>query len=292
MKNIAYIGLGVMGRPMATNLLKAGYNVTGFNRSPHKTELFVQAGGTGASSIAQAVENADIVFTNVPDAPDVADVLTGDGGVLAHARPGTFWVDNSTISTVATKELAAAAITAGLRPADAPVSGGEIGAINGSLSVMVGATSEDFAALRPVLEAMGSTVIHVGESGSGQTVKAANQMIVAGNLQLLAEAFNFLESSNVDTASALAALGGGLAGSNVMHHKSKNLQERDFTPGFTLELHHKDLGIALAAARETGAFTPLAAMVGQLLAAAVAQGDGHLDHSALLKNVIKLSQRD
>jgi 2-hydroxy-3-oxopropionate reductase len=187
--------------------------------------------------------------------------------------------------------VARAGREAGLRVLDAPVSGGEAGAVEGSLSIMVGGEAEDFAAARPVLDAMGRTIVHVGPAGSGQTVKAANQLVVAGNLELLAEAIVFLEAHGVDARAALEVLGGGLAGSTVLDRKGPAMLAREFAPGFRLALHHKDLGIVQTAAREAGVAIPLGAVVSQLVAALVARGDGGLDHSGLLKLVAELSGR-
>jgi 2-hydroxy-3-oxopropionate reductase len=175
---------------------------------------------------------------------------------------------------------------------DAPVSGGEAGAIEASLSIMIGGEPDDVAAARPVLDALGRTVVHVGPAGSGQTVKAANQLVVAGNIQLLAEAIVFLEAYGVDTGAALTVLGGGLAGSTVLNRKGAGMLAREFAPGFRLTLHHKDLGIVTSAAREAGVVIPLGAVVSQLVAALVARGDGGLDHSGLLKLVTELSGRE
>ncbi len=291
MTAVAFIGLGIMGGPMAANLVRAGFDVTGYNRSPAKVEALVAAGGAGAGTIADAVEGADVVATMVPDSPDVEDVLSGHDGVFSSAREGALVIDFSSIRPDVSRRLAEEGAARGLRMLDAPVSGGEAGAIEGSLSVMVGGAAEDFTAARPVLEAVARTVVHVGGPGAGQTVKAANQLLVAGHLQLLAEALVFLEARGVDTASALEVLAGGLAGSAVLARKGQNMRERDFTPGFRLELHHKDLGILVNAAREAGVILPVGAVVSQLVAALVAQGDGRLDHSALLKGVELLSGR-
>ncbi|HEX5812170.1 MAG TPA: NAD-binding protein, partial [Pseudonocardia sp.] len=188
--------------------------------------------------------------------------------------------------------VAEAGREAGLRVLDAPVSGGEAGAIEASLSIMVGGEPADFEAAKPVLEAVGKTIVHVGPAGSGQTVKAANQLIVAANIEVLAEAVVFLEAYGVDTKAALEVLGGGLAGSTVLNRKGPNMLAREFAPGFRLALHHKDLGIVTSAAREAGVVIPLGSTVAQLVAALVARGDGGLDHSGLLKLVIELSGRD
>ena len=291
MTNVAVIGLGIMGLPMAINLVKAGHSVTGFNRSQDKIDKFVAAGGHGASSIAGAVASADIIITMVPDSPDVEAVVTGDDGVFVNAKSGAYWVDASSIRPDVTVRLAAAAIEAGIRAIDAPVSGGEAGAIEATLSIMVGGSAEDVEAVRPVLDAVGSTVVHVGPIGSGQTVKAANQLIVAGTIELVAEAIVFLEAHNVDTEAAIKVLAGGLAGNRILDRKAAGMIARTFEPGFRVDLHHKDLGIVTAAAREAGVAIPLGAMTAQLMGALRAEGHGSLDHSALLLLVEQLSGR-
>ena len=291
MTNIAFIGLGIMGSPMAVHLANAGHQVTGYNRSPEKTAPLVAAGGRAAVSIPDAVRDADVVAVMVPDSPDVQEVLAGSNGVFEHAKTGALVIDFSSIRPDVTTELAAQAQESGFRYLDAPVSGGEAGAKNAALSIMVGGSAEDFEAARPVLDAVGRTVVHVGPNGAGQTVKAANQLIVAANIQVLAEAVVFLEAYGVDTKAALEVLGSGLAGSKVLEQKKANMLAREFEPGFRIELHHKDLGIVTSAAREAGVVIPLGALVAQLMASAKAAGDGGLDHSALLRGVERLSGR-
>ncbi|HEX9088077.1 MAG TPA: 2-hydroxy-3-oxopropionate reductase [Arthrobacter sp.] len=292
MSNVAVIGLGIMGLPMAINLVKAGHTVTGFNRSQDKIDKLVSEGGRGAASIADAVKDADVVITMVPDSPDVEGVVSGTDGVFAHARPGALWIDASSIRPDVAKRLAADAKAAGIRALDAPVSGGEQGAIDAALSIMVGGDAADFQDAQEVLTAVGKTIVHVGPSGSGQTVKAANQLIVAVNIEVLAEAIAFLEAYGVDTDAALKVLGGGLAGSKVLDQKGQKMLDRNFDPGFRLALHHKDLGIVTSAAREANVAVPLGAVVAQLVAASVNQGDGGLDHSGLFKQVLQLSGRE
>ena len=292
MTTVAFIGLGIMGGPMAANLVKAGFEVAGYNRSPEAVERLVDAGGRGADSVAEAVRGADVIVTMVPDSPDVEDVTGGDDGVFANAENGALYIDMSSIRPDVAVRVAEAGRAAGLRVLDAPVSGGEAGAIEGSLSIMVGGEKADFDAAKPVLEAVGRTIVHVGPAGSGQTVKAANQLIVAVNIEALAEALAFLEAYGVDTDAALEVLGGGLAGSTVLARKGANMRKRDFTPGFRLALHHKDLGIVTSAAREAGVVIPLGSAVAQHVAALVARGDGGLDHSGLFKLVLELSGRD
>jgi 2-hydroxy-3-oxopropionate reductase len=286
---IGFIGLGIMGNPMACHLARAGHTVIGYNRSPGRAAALIDAGGAEADSIAEAVKDADVVAVMVPDSPDVQDVLLSDGGVFAHAQPATLVIDFSSIRPDVTAQLAKEATQRGLRLIDAPVSGGEPGAKNASLSIMVGATDDDFASAKPFLEIVGKTIVHVGPNGAGQTVKAANQLIVAGNIQLLAEAIAFLHAYGVDLDAAVEVLGGGLAGSAVLDQKAPKMLARNFDPGFRIELHHKDMGIVTSAAREAGVVIPLGAVVAQLMASALANGDGSLDHSGLLRGVERLS---
>ncbi len=292
MTTVAFIGLGIMGGPMAGHLVNAGFDVIGFNRTQPKIDELIKAGGRGADSIADAVRDADVVAVMVPDSPDVREVLAGDGGVFESAKPGTLVIDFSSIRPDVTVELAGQARDRGFRLLDAPVSGGEAGAKAASLSIMVGGEKADFDAAAGVLNAVGKTIVHVGPAGAGQTVKAANQLIVAGNIELLAEAVAFVEAYGVDTQAALKVLGGGLAGSAVLNQKGANMLGRTFEPGFRIALHHKDLGIVTSAAREAGVVIPLGAVVAQLMAAALANGDGGLDHSALLRGVLRLSGKD
>ena len=291
-KTIAFIGLGIMGLPMAKNLVSAGFTVRGFNRTPAKAEALAEAGGQAAATIAEAVDGADVIITMVPDSPDVENVLLGDEGILASAAAGATWIDFSTIRPDVATDLAEQAKEKGLKPLDAPVSGGEPGAIDGVLSIMVGGEKSDFDAVSEVFDAVGKTIVLVGPSGAGQTVKAANQLIVAGNIGLLAEAVVFLEAYGVETTSALQVLGGGLAGSKVLDQKGQKMLDRSFDPGFRLQLHHKDMGIVTAAAREAGVAIPLGSTVAQLVASTVQQGNGGLDHSGLFTVVEQLSGKD
>ncbi|CAM3717210.1 2-hydroxy-3-oxopropionate reductase [Nocardiopsis rhodophaea] len=286
---IAFIGLGIMGLPMAVNLVKAGYHVTGVNLDPAKTQKLAAQGGHAALSIAEAVADADIVITMVPDSPDVESVLRGEDGVFANAAPGALIIDMSTIRPDVSRELAEEGTERGFRVLDAPVSGGEAGAIEAKLSIMVGGAQADFDAARPVFDVLGTTPVLVGPPGAGQTVKAANQLIVAGNIQLVAEALVFLEAHGVDTDAGLRVLNGGLAGSTVMTRKGEQMRERNFDPGFRIALHDKDMKIVTTAAREAGVAIPLGALVAQFVGALKAQGHGGLDHSALLKLVEELS---
>jgi 2-hydroxy-3-oxopropionate reductase len=288
---IAWIGLGIMGSPMAENLLKAGYPVTGYTLEPEKLDRLARHGGTPAASLAEAVRDADVVITMVPADPQVRAVMLGEDGVIAHARRGATLIDMSSITPRTSVAVAEAAATAGkdLTVLDAPVSGGEAGAVEAVLSIMVGGERAVFDRVLPVLQALGRTIVHCGTHGAGQTVKAANQLIVAVNIQACAEAVVFLEKSGVELDAALEVLAGGLAGSTVLNRKKENFRQRDFRPGFRIDLHHKDMGIVTEAAREVGAALPVGAVVAQLVASLRAQGDGGLDHSALLRAVERLS---
>lgn len=289
MSSIAFIGLGIMGSPMAVHLQNAGHQVAGYNRTPDKAAPLVEAGGTAAESPAEAVRDADVVCVMVPDSADVEAVLTAEGGVFDNAKPGALVIDFSSIRPDVTVTLAEQAKQRGFRLIDAPVSGGEAGAKNAVLSIMVGGSPEDFEAAKPVLDVVGKTIVHVGGNGAGQTVKAANQLIVASNIQALAEAVVFLDAYGVDLEAALDVLGGGLAGSAVLNQKRSNMATNSFEPGFRIDLHHKDMGIFTSAAREAGVVAPVGGLVAQLMASARANGDGGLDHSALLRGVRRLS---
>ena len=291
MTNIAFIGLGIMGSPMAVHLQNAGHQVTGFDPSADKTKPLVEAGGRAAGSVADAVAEAEVIAVMVPDSPHVTDVLTREGGVFDSAKRGALVIDFSSIRPDVTADLAAQAKQHGFRIIDAPVSGGQKGAIDATLSIMCGGDADDFQSAKPFLDVVGKTVAHVGPNGAGQTVKAANQLIVAANIQAVAEALVFLEAYGVDTKAAMEVLGGGLAGSKVLDQKRENMLSRSFEPGFRIDLHHKDMGIVTAAAREAGVVVPLGSLVAQLMAAAKANGDGDLDHSALLRGVERLSGR-
>ncbi|HEY3923164.1 MAG TPA: 2-hydroxy-3-oxopropionate reductase [Acidothermaceae bacterium] len=291
MATVAFIGLGVMGSPMAANMVSAGFDVIGYNRSPEKINRLVAAGGRAAASIAEAVNGADAVATMVPDSADVEAVLRGEHGVFETANPGTLVIDFSSIRPDVSAQLSAEGKAAGFRVLDAPVSGGEQGAIDGTLSIMVGGDLEDFVAAGSLFDAVGKTVVRVGPSGAGQTVKAANQLIVAGTIELVAEAIVFLEAYGVDTESAVRVLAGGLAGNAILDRKAAAMRARQFAPGFRVDLHHKDLGIVTTAARQANVAIPLGTVVAQLMGALRAQGHGALDHTALLLLVEQLSGR-
>ncbi|MCG5220495.1 2-hydroxy-3-oxopropionate reductase [Streptosporangium sp. KLBMP 9127] len=279
-----------MGGPMAANLVRAGYSVTGYDLAPGGVERLREAGGNAGGGVAEIVREADVLITMLPDSPQVEEVVLTPGGVLEHAKPGLLYIDMSTIRPDTSRRVAQAGAALGVRVLDAPVSGGEKGAIDGTLSIMVGGAADDFAAARQVLEVLGTTIVHVGPSGAGQTVKAANQLVVGGIYALVAEAIVLLEASEVDPRKGLDVLAGGLAGSRILDLKRETMIKREFRPGFRVDLHHKDMGIALAAAREAGVALPVTGLIAQLIAAARAQGHGSLDHSALLKVIERINR--
>jgi 2-hydroxy-3-oxopropionate reductase len=289
MATVGFIGFGIMGAPMATNLAKAGFDVIGYSRSLEKVTGLAEHGIVAVASVEELARNSDVIITMLPDSPDVESVVIGDGGVFACARPGSLFIDMSTIRPDVASRIAREGDARGIDALDAPVSGGEAGAIEGSLSIMVGGSLDAFNRAQPYFDAMGRTVVHVGPAGSGQTVKAANQLIVAANIQGLAEAVVFLEAHGVAMEPAIEVLGGGLAGSTVLQRKSANMLNRSFAPGFRLDLFHKDMSIIQAAAREKGVTTLLGALVAQVIASLVARGDGELDHSAMIRIVDELS---
>ncbi|MFB4277748.1 NAD(P)-dependent oxidoreductase [Nonomuraea sp. MTCD27] len=284
--NIGFVGLGIMGSPMAANLLKSGHVVTGYDVSAARVEQLAGLGGKGAPSVVDAVAGADVVITMLPDSPQVEEVAPL---VIEYGKPNLLYIDMSTIKPETSRWVARQAAAVGVRALDAPVSGGERGAIDGTLSIMVGGAAEDVEAAAPVLGRLGTTVVHVGPAGSGQTVKAANQLVVGGIYGLVSEAIVLLEASGVDPVAGLDVLAGGLAGSRILELKRHTMVKREFAPGFRIDLHHKDMGIAVSAAREAGVSLPLTGQVAQLVAAARAQGHGSLDHSALLKVIERLN---
>ncbi len=282
-EKIGFVGLGIMGKPMAKNLIKAGHQLVIYSGSGAADEVKGE-GAEGADSYKAIAEQCGIVITCLPASPQVEEVYRGDDGLLAGASEGDLLIDTSTISPLVTKELAREAHERGVRTLDAPISGGEPGAIAGELSIMVGGDEEDFERARPLFEAMG-TPVHVGEAGAGQIVKACNQIIVGIVLEGVSEALVLGSKAGVDPAKIIEAVSGGLGGTKVMDQKRDKFLEHDFEPGFRIELHHKDLGIALATAREVGVPLPVTAVVDQMLQELQVKGRGKLDHSAMLSVV-------
>ena len=284
---IGFIGLGIMGKPMVRNLLKAGYPLVVHNRSRGAVdELLGEGGAIDAADGARAVaERVDTLITMLPDSPDVRAVVFGPGGVLEGLRPGALLIDMSTIAPATAVEVAEAVAAKGGRALDAPVSGGDKGAIAGTLSIMVGGAEDDFARARPIFEAMGKTIVHVGAAGAGQTVKACNQVAVAIGYAAVGEALVLGSKAGVAPEKILQVLGGGLAASRVMELRGPGMLAHDFAPGFRVNLHRKDLGIALATGKEHGVPLPTTATVAQLFESVAAAGHGDLDHSALLTSI-------
>ena len=278
---IAFIGLGIMGRPMARNLLKAGFRLRVHNRSRGPVEELAALGAAAATSPADAARGADVVITMLPDSPDVQQVVAGPSGVREGLRPGGIVIDMSTISPVVTRQLADELGRYGIHMLDAPVSGGEKGAIEGTLSIMVGGDPAVFEACRPIFQALGKSVLHVGPIGAGQVAKACNQIVVALTLQAVSEALTLAARAGVDPVRVRQALLGGLAYSRILELHGQRMLEGNFRPGFKVRLHHKDLGIALATGRAVGVPLPATALVHELLGALEARGRGDWDHSAL-----------
>lgn len=288
MTRVGFIGLGIMGAPMADNLVRAGFDVTAFSRTDRSREAARSRGIRVVDSAEEAVAGAEAVITMLPDSPDVETVVAL---VAPHLAEESLFIDSSTIDPGVSRHVARKLEARGIAALDAPVSGGQAGAEEGVLSIMVGGSEEAFSRGLPLFEAVGRTIVHVGGAGAGQVVKAANQLMVAAHLQALGEALVFLAAHDVPLNGALDVLGGGLAGSTVLERKRAAMLAGDFAPGFRLTLHDKDLGIAARSAREAGVALPLGALASDFVRALVARGDGDLDHSALYKLVAELNGR-
>lgn len=276
---VGMIGLGIMGKPMAKNLLKAGYDLTVSSSNRASAEL-VEAGAKAASN-AEIGETCEVVLTMVPNSPQVKAVMLGEDGVAAHMKPGSVFIDMSSINPVASKEIAAELAKKGIEMLDAPVSGGEPKAIDGTLSFMVGGKQEVFDKYKPLLEAMGSSVVRCGDVGAGNTTKLANQIIVACNIQAVSEAMTLAQKAGVDPALVFEAIKGGLAGSTVMNAKVPMMVEGNDKPGFKIDLHIKDLNNALDCAHTVGAPVPMTAQVQEIFQWLHNHDGGQKDHSAI-----------
>jgi 2-hydroxy-3-oxopropionate reductase len=285
---LAFIGLGVMGRPMAGHLIAAGHEVALHSRSGVPPHL-VEAGGQACGSPREAAAGRDVVFLLLPDTPDVERVLLGADGVRDALTPGSIVVDMSSISPLATKRFARSVEEKGAQYLDAPVSGGEVGAKAATLTIMVGGAPDAFAAVEPLFRLMGKNVTHVGANGDGQTAKVANQIVVALTIEAVAEALVFAAKAGADPAKVRQALMGGFASSRILEVHGERMIKRTFDPGFRIELHQKDLALALAGGRDLGVALPATALAQQLFSATVAQGGGALDHSAMVKALERLA---
>jgi 2-hydroxy-3-oxopropionate reductase len=282
MRKIGFIGLGIMGRPMAANLKAAGHELFLYSRGAVPADLLGPSATACASSKAVA-QAADVVITMVPDTPDVAAVLFGDNGVASGLSPGKTVIDMSSISPMETKKFAARINELGCTYFDAPVSGGEVGAKAGTLTIMVGGPADGFAQIKPILEAMGKNITLVGGNGDGQTTKVANQIIVALTIEAVGEALLFASKAGADPAKVRAALMGGFASSRILEVHGERMIARTFEPGFRIALHQKDLGLALGGARELGVSLPNTATAQELFNSCVAHGGAGWDHSALVR---------
>lgn len=283
-KLIAFIGLGVMGLPMAKNLVLGGFNVVGYNRSTARCGLLISAGGSASSTLGSTVKNADIIITMLPDSKTVESVVTGSNGITSHAKVGAYWVDCSTINPDRAVLLGREVAESGLIPLDAPVSGGEAGAVNGNLTVMVGGNYEAFQHVSGLLSTFGDKVYYTGNHGTGQTLKATNQMIVAGNLQILAEAVAFMQAKQISLDVALEILGQSMASSRVLAEKGKRMIAKDFDPGFRLELLSQDLQEATDSANEVGIDLPVANHIKEIMNKLIERGFGNYDCSSVILN--------
>ena len=289
---VAFIGMGTMGVPMTLNILKAGYPVTVYNRTREKEAAAAAAGAQRSSSPAEAAMAAEIIIICVSDTPDVERIILGEKGVIQGARAGSLVIDMSTIRPAATRKIAAALAEKEIRMIDAPVSGGSEGAREGTLSIMVGGAKEDVAAAQGVLETMGTTISHVGPIGSGQLTKAINQIVVAGTYWSVAEGIALGLKAGLDMESVVKAVGGGAAGSWAMVNRSANMIRNEYPLGFKVELHRKDLNIALEVARQLGVTLPMAAFVEQVETGLIARGYAKEDISAIARIVREQSGID
>jgi 2-hydroxy-3-oxopropionate reductase len=286
---VGFIGLGVMGRPMAHNLVASGLDVVVHSRSAGPVDELVEAGASRAGSPRAVVEATDTIVLMLPDDAAVGAVVEGDDGVLSAALGGRLVIDMSTVSPTLARRIGPAVEQAGGAFLDAPVSGGDVGAREATLSIMVGGPAEAFERAQPVFQKLGRTIVHVGPTGAGQVVKACNQVVVALNIEALAEALVLGSKAGVDPATIVSVLSGGLAASRVMELRGPNMLEHRFDPGFAIDLHHKDLGIALSTARAAGVSLPATALVDQMLESLRQRGHGDRDHSALLTYVEELA---
>lgn len=288
MEKIAFIGLGIMGVPMCLHLIGAGHTVFTNTRSQTHPSI-IDAGGTVCNSPREAAAKADIIIMIVNDTPNVEQVLCSENGVLEADLNGKVVVDMSTISPLATKDFAAKVIAAGGDYLDAPVSGGDVGAKAGSLSIMVGGTEKSFVRVLPVFKLMGQNITHVGDVGTGQITKMANQVVVAQTIQAVAEALVLASKAGADPEKVRQALLGGFANSKILEVHGKRMTSGTFEPGFKVNLHQKDMTSALNTARELGVALPGAAGLQQLLSSSIAQGNAELDHSAVVKVIEQLA---
>jgi 2-hydroxy-3-oxopropionate reductase len=280
-KTIGFIGLGIMGKPMARNILKAGFPLTVFSRTRGSVEALIREGASAADSAKGVAERSQVIITMLPDSPDVKDVLLGKNRVLEGVKAGSVVIDMSSIDPLVTQEIAGMLEEKGVKMLDAPVSGGETGAIQGTLAIMVGGEKKVFEDCVEILKTMGKTIVHVGPIGAGGYVKLVNQIIVALNIAAVGEAFTLGAKAGLDPQTVYQAIRGGLAGSAVLDAKAPMIFQRNFKPGFKIRLHQKDLHNALSTAQSLGVPLPLSSFVQQLFVSLMTEGRGEEDHAAL-----------
>ena len=290
-RTVGFIGLGIMGKPMARNLLKAGYPLVVHNRSRAAVEELSKEGAQTATSSKEVAERSELLITMLPDSPDVEQVYAGEQGVFAGAKPGMLLIDMSSIAPVVSRRLAKEAEKRGIDMLDAPVSGGEAGAISATLSIMIGGKASAVEQAMPIFQALGKNIVHVGEAGAGQVTKAANQMVVGTTIAIVSEALVLAAKAGVDPAKVRQALLGGFAQSKILEAHGQKMLERNFKPGFRIRLHEKDMKIALATGGEYGVPLMVSSTVAQMMTAMRAMGNGDLDHSGLVKFVEELAKK-
>lgn len=289
MAELGFIGLGIMGKPMASHLVKAGHTVHVCDLAEEPVKYLCSLGAMGCTCCKEVAQRSEIIFVMVPDTPDVEMVLFGPDGVAEGLKPGTIVVDMSSISPIATKEFAKRLAAMGVKMLDAPVSGGQVGAENATLSIMVGGDPEVFDQIKPYFEFMGKNIVHIGGNGDGQTCKVANQIVVALTIEAIAEALLFSSKAGADPAKVRAALLGGFAQSRILELHGERMIKRTFNPGFRIRLHQKDLNLALEAARKMGLSLPNTSLAQELFNAVAAEGGADLDHSAMALALEKLA---
>jgi len=289
MTELGFIGLGIMGKPMASHLVKAGHTVHVCDLVEESVKHLCSLGGKACRCCREIAQKSDIIFIMVPDTPDVEVALFGAEGVAEGLKPGSIVVDMSSISPIATKEFAKRLAATGVKMLDAPVSGGQVGAENATLSIMVGGPLDVFNQIKPYFELMGKNIVHIGDHGDGQTCKVANQIVVALTIEAVAEALLFASKAGADPAKVRAALLGGFAQSRILELHGERMIKHNFNPGFRIRLHQKDLNLALEAARSMGLSLPNTALAQELFNAVAAQGGSDLDHSAMVLALEKLA---
>ena len=289
LEKVGFIGLGIMGMPMARNLLKAGFEVVAYNRTKSKAEQLAKEGAKKADSPGELAMECPVVITIVSDTPDVEEVILGKDGVIEGIKPGSVVIDMSTISPQATQEIAARLRQKEVHMLDAPVSGGEQGAIKGTLSIMVGGDAEVFERCKPIFEAMGKNIAHVGSNGMGQTVKLVNQILVAGNLNAVVEGLVFSQKAGVDLDKAINAIKGGAAGSWQLENLAPRIIKRDFSPGFMVDLMQKDLRLIMETAAAMKTPLPVTSLIHQMYYSLQSSGEGKSGTQALVKALESLA---